>query len=646
MSPEQVRGEPLDLRTDIFSLGAVLYELLSGRRAFAAPTPAETLTAILREDPPDLASTSGVPAALERLLRRCLEKRREERLQSARDLALCLEALSEVSTSQTTVPASEPRRSWPRAAAALSLALALALASFVAGRRLSSTDPSMPASFRQLTFRRGTILDARFTPDGQSYLYSAAFDQPGRFKLYAGRVDSPESRVLLESIGRLFAVSSTGEVAVSLRGDTLARLPLAGGAPRELLDGVVWADWSPDGEELAIVRRHGTRQRLEYPVGNVLLEGGSFAGVRVSPGGDAVAFMEDEAAGRSLGLVDRHKRKTTLTRGWNQAFGMAWSGSEVWFTGVREGAAMALHAVSREGHERTVLTAPARLKLYDLSGAGRALLVREDAWGGIVLRRAEEPQQRELSWLGLSTLAGLSRDGRTILFNELREDRPIYLRTTDGAAAVRLGEGRALALSPDARWAMVRGAAGVVLLPTGAGEPRPLPLGRIAEVERGGFFPDGSRAFVVGSEPGSLPRTYVVGLDVDAAPRAVTPAGVAGLAVAPDGRFIAADDHRLYPLEGGEPRSLPGLETGDQIAGWGVDGRSLFVERRTGNRGSMAVIRVDTESGRATLLREESLPDPAGLGYLGDGAITPDGKTHAYAYMRFLCELHLADGLR
>jgi len=130
MSPEQVRGLPADHRTDIFSFGAVVYEMLSGRRAFAGATHADTMSAILSADPPEMIDAAHpVPAILDRLARRCLEKNPEERFQSARDIAFNLDAISTIGGHDTAgmaamdVPAAPARlrRGWVAAALALGL---------------------------------------------------------------------------------------------------------------------------------------------------------------------------------------------------------------------------------------------------------------------------------------------------------------------------------------------------------------------------------------------------------------------------------------------------------------------------------------------------------------------------------------------
>src|SRR5262249_46006822 len=141
----------------------------------------------------------------------------------------------------------------------------------------------------------------------------------------------------------------SGELALSLgrrgasglsRIGTLARAPFGGGAPREMLEDVEWADWSPDGE-LAIVRRHERHDRLEFPPGHLLYETtGWISSPRVAPRGDAVAFLDHPVQGGTLGvvaLVDRSGRKRTLSREPLSAMGLAWHGAEVWFTGAHRG---------------------------------------------------------------------------------------------------------------------------------------------------------------------------------------------------------------------------------------------------------------------------------------------------------------------
>ena len=264
MSPEQIKTEPVDARSDIFALGVILYEMLSGQRPFRGVSPGETMAAILKEDPPDLSVTNqNVSPGLERLVRHCLEKNRERRFRSASDLAYDLETLTAASGSSPTPGVRlAPSPIWRKLlvpAAVLGLGI-------LGGWALHGIRPEPdPPSYKRLTFRRGTVFSARFAPDGQTVVYGAAWDgQPGR--IFATRAGSKESRDLQLPEGRLLAVSSTGELAISVGSEatwlirgTLARVPLEGGAPRELLENVSLADWSPDGRGLAVVHKVGEK---------------------------------------------------------------------------------------------------------------------------------------------------------------------------------------------------------------------------------------------------------------------------------------------------------------------------------------------------------------------------------------------------
>src|SRR5690349_9914311 len=181
MSPEQVRAQAVDSRTDIFSLGAILYEMLSGTRAFQGETPADTMSAILREEPPPLTATiSSVPPALERIVRHCLEKNPYERFQSARDLKFDLSELSSPSlTSGSGVGASLPvppvtsRRS---RTALLAMAAAVLLVLAAGGGWLAHAPVAPQPTFQRLTFRRGIVSMARFAQDRKTIVYGAAWE--------------------------------------------------------------------------------------------------------------------------------------------------------------------------------------------------------------------------------------------------------------------------------------------------------------------------------------------------------------------------------------------------------------------------------------------------------------------------------------
>ena len=299
MAPEQVRAQPLDHRADLFAFGCVLYEMLSGRRAFKGDTPADTMSAILTNEPPDLEIESlGISSGLDRIVRRCLEKSPDLRFQSANDLAFALDTLSTTSTKSAT-PAPPPRGR--RRVLALALgAILLVTTGYLAGRITTPAAVSDLPQFARLTFRRGEVWAARFAPDGQSIVYSASWDgEP--YRVYPVRLDQPRAEAQPVVDGTLLSVSRTGEMAIAhkplkedlfIQRGTLAQVALAGGQPRLVLDDVTYADYTPDGR-LAIVRSTAGRSRLEFPSGTAVYEtAGWISDVRFSPDGKQLAFLD------------------------------------------------------------------------------------------------------------------------------------------------------------------------------------------------------------------------------------------------------------------------------------------------------------------------------------------------------------------
>src|SRR5579872_7161061 len=377
MSPEQVRGQTADARSDIFSFGAILYEMLSGKRAFHGATSADTISAILREDPPDLVETNrSVSPALERIVRHCLEKNPEQRFHSARDIAFDLESLSATSGSTAAAPQAADRRRMRMALGATAIAIAIALAFFAGDWMILNSAGNGSPEIQQLTFRRGTVSNARFAPDGETEVYSAAWEgQPQ--EIFTTSEESPESRSLDLKDAQLLAVSSSGQMAIKIHPrnmgfptpGTLAVLPLGGGAPRELLDNVDAADWSPDGK-LAVIQFASGRFSVQYPIGKVLFTSPLWIShLRVSPDGNYLAF-ENHPFGGDEGIVmvlDSAGKARELSKGWITLQGLAWSkdGREIWFTGTRTGANRALYAVSLAGKERLVQRVPGVMTLLD-----------------------------------------------------------------------------------------------------------------------------------------------------------------------------------------------------------------------------------------------------------------------------------------
>jgi len=669
MSPEQVKGLPADQRSDLFSFGAILYEMLSGVRVFRRDSAAETMSAILREEPPDLSATNkNVQPGLERIVRRCLEKNPEERFYSARDIAFDLEALS--AASGATAAASTASQSKRRILPALVLAAIVAALAvgYLAGKGRGT---GASTRFRQLTFRRGTVWSARFGSDGKTILYSASWEgEPTA--IFVCSPESPESRPLGIPGADVLAVSPSGDLAVSLesqvssefqRTGTLGRASATGGgAPRQLLEGANFADWASNGQDLAVVRRIERQDRLEYPIGKTIYETRGWIGSpRISRGGDRVAFVDHPGQGDDGGfiaVVDRGGKKTTLTRPFSSAQGIAWSpdGSEIWFTAAEVGN-RALYAVSLSGKIRSLANVTGSLTIQDASRDGRVLLIDETRRLGLSAQVPGQTKERDLSWLDWSRPAGLSRDGKRILFFESGEgggpDYSIYVRETDGSPAARLGSGTALAFSPDGKWAVAilqkLTDPHLVVYPTGAGQPRPLPLPGLRYVGPTRFLPDSRRLLLGAQEEGHGDRVYLTDIE-GAKPRAITPENFrfpAGPISADGKQFIArGPDQKIYryPIEGGQPAPIPGFEPDDLPVGWTADDRAIFVHRAEGP--TARIDRLDLATGRRELWRELFPADGAGVVRVSSVFVSPDGSFYAYAYSRVLSNLYLVEGLK
>jgi len=669
MAPEQVRAEPIDHRADIFALGLVIHEMLSGGRTFKRDTMPETLTAILNDDPGELPA--AVPNAVARVVGRCLEKRRDDRFHSAHDIGLALELLTTPGGTSVT-PAPTPAPGVPRRRALVTLASSVALLAsglaggvWLAGRRGSPAAPS----FRRLTFRRGLIRSARVAPDGQTILYGALWEgSPCR--VHTGRLDSPESYPLDLQDANVLAISRTGEVALALGAQrngvvtygTLAQVPITGGVPRELVEDVKFADWSPDGAGMAIIRRVDGRDRLEFPIGKVLVQPGvgentGLGFARFSPDGTRVAFVQYRSPGSLLGRVcvtDRSGRVTVLSEESLNTHGLAWKGEEIWHTASDDRPLFrALRAVSVNGAHRTITRMPGNATLWDVLPDGRLLIAHTDDRAVLIARRPDDVSDRDLSWLDASRAEDISRDGRWLLLTETGQGggptSSAYRRGMDGSAPVRLRDGRSLALSPDGRWAVCISGNNpspyLELVPTGAGDVKRLPDHGLGYTGAR-WLPDGQRLIVSASEAGRRTRLYVLST-AQGQPTAVTPEGIGSWVVSPEGGMIAATGPgagmHLYPVDGGERQDVKGLTGNEEPVGWINDG--LLVMRPDDPTALGEVYKIDTRSGRVESWRNVLPRDPAGVMVFVSFQVTPDGKSQAYTWHRALSSLYVAEGL-
>lgn len=642
MSPEQVRGEAVDHRSDIFTLGSVLYEMLAGTHPFRRDSHVETMNAILKEEP---KAIGFLPPALERIVRHALEKNPAHRFQSMRDVAFALETLS--GSGESSVAENKKKVA------------------------VKKTADKTTAVFHRLTFRRGFLMNARFAPDG-SIIYGAAWDdQP--IEIYSTVAGTRHSRSVGLSGADILSISGSGEMAVSLgrryvlgwvSSGTLARIPLFGGAPREICENVQEAEWGPDGKTFLILRHVDESFRIEYPIGHIVHKSATWIShPRFSPKGDLIAFMDHPLFGDdrgSLVVIDLEGHEHFRSDVFPSTGGVAWSprGDEVWIARERAETGRDIVAFTLSGKERTLLAAPGRYSLFDISKEGVILLSFDYCRREIMAGRIGNQHDRNLSWFDWSFLTSITPDGSKIVFEEQgafsRADGEyqIYVRTLDGSPSVSIGEGYGRAISADGKWvaAMTGTPPRLQLLPTGAGDPRPIPLRGLESYYTWDFADDGvERLFIFGNEPGHGIRLYLLDIKGDGTPHAISPEGAsAPMAVSPRGTHVAANgpDHRItiYAADGSEPRPVNGCLTGERVLAWSDDGGGLFVTGQ--GRTSLPIVRVDLATGERTVHHTIRPADPGGIMDLSPMRITPDGQTYAYGYRRYLSDLFVVTGLR
>jgi eukaryotic-like serine/threonine-protein kinase len=670
MSPEQVRGEPVDHRSDIFSFGAVLYEMASGRRAFRGESSVETMNAILKEDVQELTTASGpVTPGLDRIVHRCLEKRPERRFQSASDLAFAIGALStttSIASGSAVVLAVEPnaKRSWLPWAVAVVAAVALIAGAWVLGRR-SAAKPQ--PKFTRLTYQQGYLSNARFAKDGQTVVYSAQWNNDP-LQIYTERTEFPQSTKVDMPSAALLALSPGGDMEVALepvqeswfiRG-TMGQAQMAGGTPRAQQKEVIAADYAPDGKTLAIARHVDQKVQLEYPEGKVIYTTAGYLDyVRVSQSGKEVAFAEHPVFGDDRGwvsVVDESGNHKQLTEEFSTVQGLAWAhgGSEIWFTAASSTTSRDLFGVTLSGKKRPIITVPQGMRLLDIATDGRILLCVERQLTEITaIDPATGKELRGLEWFDGSSISDILPDGTAIAFLEWGGPAgALYLqgyRKLDGSAPVSLGTGSTPRFSPDGNWvvgALLTRPPQVVLNPVGTGESRRLPLGQIATVRNVAWFSDGKHLLLEGAAEGESLRTYEMDID-GGKPQAVGPADFVGSAVSPDGKRIAGNrassGAAVFDLDTQKLEAIPGVEAGQFPTKWTEDGKAVFMFTSTPREAR--IYRVEVDTGKRSLLQTIDPHDASGSMIKIRLAYAERSKTCAYTTARVLGTLYVAEGL-
>ncbi len=671
MSPEQVRGERVDHRSDIFSFGTILYEMTTGKRAFRGESGVEVMNSILKEEPPDLADSGvHIPLGLQRIAHRCLEKKPEARFQSASDLAFALDSLSSPGNSTATLTAlKDTRKTKSRILVGAALLGALVLG--VLATLLLNHPSAKHPGFAQITFRSSYLRHARFAPDGRTVIYDG-FGDGKPAELFSTRTDTAESQPL-NIHASILSISSKGEMAVLLDPDLilkwvptgrLARVPLGGGSVRELLDNVTDADWAPDGSALAISHRVGGRFQLEFPAGKVLWgNDGYISDVRFSPAGDKIAFVDHATYGDDRGMiniVDLQGNRKTLTQEYSSVQGMAWAldGAEIWFTAAEASEPRALRSVSLKGSQRIVLSSPSVLHFQDIAKDGSVLISEDTQRDQQALTDTRSGQVRDFSFFPFENIEALSRDGRMLLLNTYvtgpNSDYNLYTQMTDGSSPVLIGQGAGVGLSNDGKLALALDPAHLEhlrVIATGVGESSVLNAPAGMHYLVGTWMPDNKHILSVANAAGRAPATYLQDVPTGTA-RRISEEGRyllvihdVAMNVSPDGKYCVVTDgeghYWIQPLDGSQGSEIKGLGSGDFPLEWHGGSQNIFVERRPA-LDAIDIYDLNLATGQSKLWNHFSPTDKNAMVTMRHPLITPDGAHALYAVQRIYSTLFLA----
>jgi serine/threonine protein kinase len=676
MSPEQVRGEAVDNRSDIFALGAILYEMIAGQRAFRGDSNVEVMTSILKQEPPDLSESGlNVSLGLQRIVHRCLEKKPEARFQSASDLSFALDSLSNAGTSTGRLHALKDgnrKRSRLLVPAILLGALAVGMIATWALHRPAVSQPA----FKQISFRSAFIRHARFAPDGRTVVYDSTTDGKPT-ELFSTRTDTIEAQPL-HIPASLLSISSTGEMAVTL--DTLfdpkftptgrlARVPLGGGSTRELMDAVTDADWTPDGSALVVSRHVGHHFQLEFPPGKTLYQSdGYISDLCFSSAGDKIAFVNHAILGDDRGsveVVDLQGNRKVLTREFSTIQGLAWpsKGNEIWFTSAVNSEPSSLHAVSLDGKERLLLSSPIKLKLQDVSQNGAVLLSVEDYRDQQILSDTQTGKARDVSSFPFQITEAFSHDGQTLLLNTYvtgsTNDYNLYTQRTDGSAPALIGQGAGLSFSFDGKWVLALDPTNLRrlrVIPTGVGEARTLSAPPGTEYIGAAWVPGGNQIVLLVQAPGHALATYIEDLETGSVRqigkegRYLWTVGEQGIgSVSPDGKsFITTDGEKHYwvqPKDGGLASEIKGLSPGDLPLEWHNGSENIFFERIMGTDSS-EIYDLNLATGKSKLWSHFTPTDKTAMLAMRHPIITQDGAHVLYVVQRIFSTLFVANGIQ
>ena len=684
MSPEQARGDPVAAAADQFSFGAIVYEMLTGNRAFAGGSNAEVLSTILRDEPPPIASLNpSVPAPLVWIVERCLSKAAEDRYDSTRDLAKDLKRVEErdLRDSSVTTPAVETapqqtRRSVWALALSIMVAAALGLA-YWPRRATAPLDPE----FRRLTFRRGVVARALFAPHSNSILYTASWDgEPSRtFVTLPGTPSADRSldaevqtpMGFRDDGSQALVLLGTSWPRIAMRG-TLAWWPVLGGKPRPILEESGWADWGERSRLLAVVREVEGERALEIRdadgrfLRTLFRTPGAVSFVRFSPDEREVAFIhhasitDNSGEVRTIGVDGSRSR--SLTPRYGRCFGLDWNAArgEVWFTASGEGRSdTGLWAVKGDGAPRLLHVLPEPFVLESVSDTGdRSLLVSDLQRTGLVIRDRARPPI-DFSWLSWTLVADISPDESSVLFFDVGATEATsgaWVRSRAGGDALSLGKLVPGRFSPDGRWIVgtrddANGTSQLALVPVGSGSA--VQLTHDASSSWFPSFADSATIlFVRSAEGGNEVRRVATDGSGEislGARQCSYPAASPRL-----DEFLCLGGPRdgtifVYPMSGSAAgsevigRKLFEHPAGDRFcyARWSARGDRVFAV--TSDR---ELLTLDARSG--AMLSSELLPLPGAGTYatLFGAAVNGDGSLQAYSVASFASDLYQLTGIQ
>lgn len=507
MSPEQARGDPVTGASDQFSFGCVLYELLTGARAFDAGSFVETLSAVLRDEPAPIESIAPeVPLPIRWIVSRCLSKSPGQRYHSTLDLARDLRTLLHCYRDLVDGPhVPRPSRPSRRGALMVGSLTVVVLGASLAGPRSAVDAPTL--EFTPLSFRPGFVARALFTPRSNAILVAAAWEgQP--LRMYQTMAESVGFDRSLDAPAQLpLAYSEDGAQVLVLLGvtresnllrGTLAWWPALGGTPRPLMEDAGWSDWAPRSHQLAVVRDVGSSRILELHdedgrVRRILHSApGAISWVRFSPDEDRIAFIRLATPYGTRGavwIVDVHTGEArALTPLMSQCRGLDWNRltGEIWFTASHDNPwTSTLCRMRADGSVDYVQALPGAYHLQGIDAAhSRWLITSYDDDSDIVLSVPPRPAERQ-RWFGWSLVSDISPDSKSYLFYDGGAGKNtwgLWIRPLANGDAFRIGAGVTGRFSPDGRWVVATGGgtdepAQIVVLPVGAGEARTLTAG-------------------------------------------------------------------------------------------------------------------------------------------------------------------------